>query len=134
MRGSARLHQGLRTPKSHRNPWAAAFKAPLALLDFEAVQPPVPRWPGCGPYTHIPVQLSCHTLAAACSGSVGLLPVLSGSVYDPAFGGNVSLKSVVPVLAPKARYRGMAVSEGRTATNELMRLLQGGHLGHGAAV
>jgi len=35
MRGSARLHQGLRTPKSHRNPWAAAFKAPLAFLDFE---------------------------------------------------------------------------------------------------
>jgi len=64
MRGSARLHQGLRTPKSHRNPWAAAFRAPLALLDFEAVQPPVPRSPGCGPYTHIPVQLSCHTLAA----------------------------------------------------------------------
>lgn len=28
----------------------------------------------------------------------------------------------VPVLAPEVRYSGMAVSEGRTATNELMGL------------
>jgi hypothetical protein len=167
-----------------------AFKSPLVFLDFEAVQPPIPRWPGCGPYTHIPVQLSCHTLAAgryghvewladgpgdprpefarrllaACSGSgsivvynaeyeagcirhlsealpelapelvdltnrlVDLLPVLSAFVYDPAFGGSFSLKSVVPVLAPEVRYRGMAISEGRTATNELMRLLFDGGL------
>ena len=167
-----------------------AFKSPLAFLDFEAVQPPIPRWPGCGPYTHIPVQLSCHTLAAgrydhvewladgpgdprpefarrllaACSGSgsivvynseyeagcirhlceavpelgpeltdlgnrlVDLLPVLSAFVYDPSFGGSFSLKSVVPVLAPEVRYRGMAISEGRTAANELMRLLFDGNL------
>jgi predicted RecB family nuclease len=167
-----------------------AFKPPLAFLDFEAVQPAIPRWPGCGPYTHIPVQLSCHTLAAgryghlewladgpgdprpefarrllaACGGSgsiivynssyeagcirhlsaavpelehdlsnlrdrlVDLLPVLSAFVYDPAFGGSFSLKSVVPVMAPEVRYGGMAISEGRTASNELMRLLFDGGL------
>ena len=30
----------------------------------------------------------------------------------------------MPVLASEVGYRGMAISEGRTATNELMRLLQ----------
>jgi Domain of unknown function(DUF2779) len=121
------------------------------------VQPPIPRWPGCGPYTHIPVQLSRHTLAAgrydhvewladgpgdprpefarrllaACSGSgsiVVYMPVLSAFVYHPSFGGSFSLKSVVPVLASEVRYGGMAISEGRTATNELMRLLFDGSL------
>jgi hypothetical protein len=59
---------------------------------------------------------------------VDLLPVLSAFVYDPAFGGSFSLKSVVPVLVPEVRYRGMEISEGRTASNELMRLLFDGSL------
>jgi uncharacterized protein DUF2779 len=37
-----------------------ALVQPLAFLDFEAVGPAVPRWPGCGPYEAVPVQLSCH--------------------------------------------------------------------------
>lgn len=36
------------------------FIGPLAFLDFETVSPPVPRWPGCGPYSPVPVQFSCH--------------------------------------------------------------------------
>jgi predicted RecB family nuclease len=36
------------------------FTGPLAFLDFETVSPGVPRWPGCGPYFPVPVQLSCH--------------------------------------------------------------------------
>jgi predicted RecB family nuclease len=166
------------------------LRGPLAFLDFEAVFPPIPRWPGCGPYTHIPVQLSCHTqteaghrhsewiadgpgdprpqfaefLIQACSGAgtilvynagyetacvrhlaqtlpslaaeladienrlVDLLPLVSAFVYHPAFGGSFTLKDVVPALVPEVHYRGMEISEGRTASNELMRLLFDGGL------
>jgi hypothetical protein len=38
----------------------AIFVGPLAFLDFETVSPAVPRWPGCSPYSAVPVQLSCH--------------------------------------------------------------------------
>ncbi|HXF96638.1 MAG TPA: DUF2779 domain-containing protein [Gemmatimonadales bacterium] len=38
-----------------------ALAYPIAYLDFETVGPAVPVWPGCGPYTAIPVQFSCHT-------------------------------------------------------------------------
>lgn len=41
------------------------FERPLACLDFETVQPPIPRWPGCRPYDGIPVQMSCHVEDAA---------------------------------------------------------------------
>ena len=35
---------------------------PVAHLDFETVQLPVPRWPGCKPYDQVPVQVSCHVV------------------------------------------------------------------------
>lgn len=40
----------------------AAFEAPLAVLDFETVNPAIPRWPGCSPYTQVPVQFSVQRL------------------------------------------------------------------------
>ena len=36
----------------------AEFEAPLAVLDFETVNPAVPAWDGCSPYTQVPVQFS----------------------------------------------------------------------------
>ena len=54
---------------------------------------------------------------------VDLLPIVTSFVYHPGFGGSFSLKDVVPALVPEVRYRGMEISEGRTASNELMRLL-----------
>ena len=33
---------------------------PVAFLDFETINPPVPVWNGCHPYEQIPVQMSCH--------------------------------------------------------------------------
>lgn len=36
----------------------AELAPPLAVLDFETVNPPVPAWPGCSPYTQVPVQFS----------------------------------------------------------------------------
>ncbi len=39
------------------------FPAPLAYFDFETVMPAIPVWNGCGPYTQVPVQFSCHVEA-----------------------------------------------------------------------
>ncbi len=38
----------------------AAFSYPRYYFDFEAIDLPVPRWPGIRPYEHIPFQWSCH--------------------------------------------------------------------------
>ncbi len=40
------------------------FPAPLAYFDFETINPAIPVWNGCGPYTQVPVQFSCHVEAA----------------------------------------------------------------------
>ena len=40
-----------------------SFRAPLAYFDFETVMPAIPVWDGCGPYTQVPVQFSCHVEA-----------------------------------------------------------------------
>lgn len=40
----------------------ASFAAPLAVLDFESVNPAVPAWNGCSPYTQVPVQFSVRRL------------------------------------------------------------------------
>jgi hypothetical protein len=37
---------------------------PMAFLDFETVMPAVPVWSGCGPYSQVPVQMSCHVVGA----------------------------------------------------------------------
>ena len=40
----------------------ATLDRPIAHLDFETIQPAIPRWNGCRPYDQIPVQLSCHVV------------------------------------------------------------------------
>lgn len=40
----------------------ATLERPTAHLDFETIQPAIPRWPGCRPFDQIPVQLSCHVV------------------------------------------------------------------------
>jgi hypothetical protein len=36
------------------------LKAPVAWLDFETVGLAIPAWPGCAPFTQVPVQFSVH--------------------------------------------------------------------------
>jgi predicted RecB family nuclease len=36
------------------------IEGPIAFLDFETIAPAIPAWRGCGPYTKVPVQFSCH--------------------------------------------------------------------------
>ena len=38
------------------------FARPIAFLDFETVAPAVPVWEGCGPYSAVPAQFSCHVI------------------------------------------------------------------------
>jgi hypothetical protein len=38
----------------------ATLKYPLCFMDFETVNPAVPRFPGMRPFTHIPIQWSVH--------------------------------------------------------------------------
>jgi len=40
------------------------FRGPVAFLDFETVNPAIPRWDGCNPYKAVPVQFSCHLVGA----------------------------------------------------------------------
>jgi predicted RecB family nuclease len=51
------------------------------------------------------------------------LPVIRNNIYDPAFLGSFSLKSVLPVLVPDLGYDDLEVAEGQTATVLLARLL-----------
>jgi predicted RecB family nuclease len=38
---------------------------PVAWLDFETISLAIPRWPGCAPWEHVPVQFSVHWSGAA---------------------------------------------------------------------
>ncbi|VVC75605.1 hypothetical protein AQUSIP_08950 [Aquicella siphonis] len=38
----------------------AAWKFPLVFLDFETINPAIPRFAGCHPFQHIPFQFSVH--------------------------------------------------------------------------
>jgi hypothetical protein len=44
-----------------------------------------------------------------------LLPIIRDHVYDPAFCGSYSLKSVLPALVPEMTYEGMEVADGKAA-------------------
>jgi len=54
-----------------------------------------------------------------------LLPVVRDHVYDPAFHGSFSIKSVLPVLVPGLGYSELVVAEGGTASAWLADLLLG---------
>lgn len=42
----------------------AEWQYPLVFLDFETINPAIPRYDGCGPYQQVPFQFSAHVLAA----------------------------------------------------------------------
>lgn len=64
---------------------------------------------------------------------VDLLPVVRNHVYDPAFHGSFSLKSVLPALVPGLTYDGMAIANGDSASVYLERMLLGTGKGGAAA-
>jgi hypothetical protein len=40
----------------------AAYRYPIAMLDFETIAPALPIWNGCSPFGKVPVQFSVHML------------------------------------------------------------------------
>lgn len=42
----------------------SAWTFPLVFLDFETINPAIPRYLGCSPYQHVPFQYSVHILNA----------------------------------------------------------------------
>lgn len=63
---------------------------------------------------------------------VDLLPVVRNHVYDPAFHGSFSLKSVLPALVPGLTYGDLAIADGDTASVLLERMLLGDAHGRGS--
>ena len=153
----------------------AELSYPLTFMDFETVNPAIPRHTGMRPYQQIPFQWSVHVKPSPRSRKLehqeflaangndpreafidsflgvlengdshivvynqtfeegqltdlarwlpryakriervrgrlwDLLPVVKQHVYDPAFAGSFSLKSVLPALVPEMTYEDMAV-------------------------
>jgi hypothetical protein len=54
-----------------------------------------------------------------------LLPIIRNHVYDPAFNGSYSLKSVLPALVPEMSYKGMEVANGQAAGLAWESLIRG---------
>jgi len=59
----------------------AAYRYPVAMLDFETIGPALPVWDGCGPFDKIPVQFSVHTLGE--DGKVSHHAYLADGEGDP---------------------------------------------------
>ena len=57
---------------------------------------------------------------------VDLLPVVRNYVYHPDFGGSFSIKRVLPALVPSLSYDTLKISDGETASVELLRLMRAG--------
>ena len=55
-----------------------------------------------------------------------LLPIVRDHVYNPAFAGSYSLKSVLPALVPEMTYEGMEVADGQAAGLAWESLVHGG--------
>lgn len=166
----------------------ATWQTPFVFLDFETINPAIPRYQGCKPFSQVPFQFSAHIMPAwdaevshqeflhvsaedprptlipallkACgkSGSiiayhapfeisrikeladfspehkdallklierfVDPLPLIRDTIYDNAFAGSFSLKSVAPALLGKAcSYQGMLVANGGDAQRAFEELI-----------
>jgi hypothetical protein len=58
-----------------------AIQRPTIYIDFEAIQPALPPWPGCKPFGLVPVQVSLHRMDA--DGSLSHTHWLADSDVDP---------------------------------------------------
>lgn len=166
----------------------SSWDYPLIFLDFETINPAIPRYNGCGPFQQVPFQFSAHiwksqlsdlthqeylhetsedprvtlipALLKACGGTgsivayyakfeiariqalaefapeyrdallklidrfVDPLPLIREAIYDNAFAGSFSLKSVAPALLGEAHsYEGMLVANGSDAQRAFEELI-----------
>jgi hypothetical protein len=59
----------------------AAYRYPIAMLDFETINPALPLWNDCNPFGKVPVQFSVHTLSE--DGEVSHHAYLANGEGDP---------------------------------------------------
>ena len=75
---------------------------PRSYLDFETIQPAIPRWAGTRPYQRIPVQWSCHVQAEP--GRLVALGELVAGGADPRRAFAESLLRAMPADGPAFAY------------------------------
>lgn len=59
------------------------WKYPLYFLDFETINPAIPRFDGTKPYDQIPFQFSCHILKTSKSKTAEHIEFLHDTAVDP---------------------------------------------------
>jgi len=84
----------------------AAYRYPIAMLDFETIDPALPVWNDCSPFGIVPVQFSVHTLSE--DGEVSHRAYLADGEGDPRPGVAEELAGALngagTVLAWNARF------------------------------
>jgi len=84
----------------------AAYRYPIAMLDFETINPALPIWNGCSPFGKVPVQFSVHVLGE--DGQVSKHAYLADGNGDPrpavARALSTALNAAATVLAWNAQF------------------------------
>ena len=125
----------------------AAYRHPIAMLDFETVGPALPVWNGCSPLTAIPVQFSVHTLhengevthsAHLAEGKGDPRPALAQAVVESRDGAATILawhasveKRCLKQLAEAAPEHATALLEAHDKTEDLLLVVKN-HVYHPA--
>jgi hypothetical protein len=118
----------------------AAYRYPIAMLDFETTGPALPVWDGCSPLTAVPVQFSVHTLhergelthsAYLAEGQGDPRPAVAQAVAEALDGAATILAWYAPVekrclseLAEASPENAPALLEARDKTQDLLTVVR----------
>jgi hypothetical protein len=123
----------------------AGYPYPIAMLDFETINPALPVWDGCGPFGKIPVQFSVHMVhedgevthsGYLADGQADPRPALAEALVSALDGAgtilawNVSFENeCLGILAESAPKHAPALLEARQKTEDLLPVVKN-HLYH----
>jgi uncharacterized protein YbaR (Trm112 family) len=123
----------------------AAYRYPVAMLDFETINPALPVWNGCRPFGKVPVQFSVHMLNE--DGTISHHAYLAEGKGDPrpgmaeplvrALDGAATVlawnapfeKGCLGILAESSPEHASALREARNKTQDLLPVVRN-HLYH----
>lgn len=123
----------------------AAYRHPIAMLDFETINPALPEWDGCTPFGKVPVQFSVHTIGAdgtvshhayLAEGQGDPRPHVAAALVDALHGASTILawnasfeKECLTILAGSAPEHAAALNEARAKVRDLLPVVRN-HLYH----
>jgi hypothetical protein len=123
----------------------AAYRYPIAMLDFETINPALPEWNGCSPFDKVPVQFSVHMLredgevchrAYLADGEGDPRPQLAAALVGALDGAATVLawnasfeKGCLEVLADSSPEHASALREASNKTEDLLPVVRN-HLYH----